>query len=102
MKKIPKPHRGKWGGAVAFTGGLIGDNIYSTNYTGDFDGTRIFIGTSDPDPHVPVERVYATSNILKTMHADVIEKIYSNMGHTINQDEIKNANEHIFADKQPG
>jgi phospholipase/carboxylesterase len=86
----------KWGGVVAFTGGLIGDKIYSANYKGDFAGTKIFIGTSDPDPHVPVERVYATADILKSMHADVTEKIYSDMGHTINQDEIKNANALIF------
>ena len=50
----------KWGGVIAFTGGLIGDKIYSENYKGDFVYTTIFIGTSNPDPHVPVERVYAT------------------------------------------
>lgn len=86
----------RYGGVVAFTGGLIGDNIYQENYKGDFSGTPIFIGTSDPDPHIPVERVYATSNILKDMNADVTEKIYSNMGHTINQDEINHANKLIF------
>lgn len=88
----------KWGGAVAFTGGLIGDKIYSANYTGDFAGSRIFIGTSDPDPHVPVERVDATENILKGMHADVTKKIYPAMGHTINQDEINSANAFIFTE----
>ncbi|MDB5231280.1 MAG: phospholipase [Chitinophagaceae bacterium] len=86
----------KYGGVVAFTGGLIGDKIYSENYKGDFKGTPVFIGTSNPDPHVPVERVYATTNILKNMNADVTEKIYSNMGHTINQDEIDNANKLVF------
>jgi phospholipase/carboxylesterase len=86
----------KYGGVVAFTGGLIGDKIYPENYKGDFKGTPIFIGTSDPDPHVPVERVYATSNILKNMNASVTEKVYSNMGHTINQDEINLANSLIF------
>ena len=58
----------KYGGVVAFTGGLIGDKIYSENYKGDFLNTPVFIGTSNPDPHVPVERVYATSNILKNMN----------------------------------
>jgi phospholipase/carboxylesterase len=86
----------KYGGVVAFTGGLIGDKIYSENYKGDFQNTPIFIGTGNPDPHVPVERVYATANILKKMNAAVIEKVYSNMGHTINQDEIDNANRIIF------
>jgi phospholipase/carboxylesterase len=86
----------KYGGVAAFTGGLIGDVIYPENYTGDFRGTPVFIGTSDPDPHVPVGRVNATSNILKNMNARVTEKIYSNMGHTINGDEIELANKLIF------
>jgi phospholipase/carboxylesterase len=89
-------HANKYGGVVAFTGGLIGDKIYNDNYKGDFQNTPFFIGTSNPDPHVPVERVYATSNILKDMNAAVTEKVYDNMGHTINQDEIDNANRIVF------
>jgi len=85
-----------YGGVVAFTGGLIGDKIYQEHYNGDFKGTPVFIGTSNPDIHVPVERVYATSNILRDMNADVTEKVYPNMGHTITQDEIDNANTLIF------
>src|SRR6476660_2588509 len=46
----------KYGGIAAFTGGLIGDKIYRENYAGDFQDTPIFIGTSNPDPHIPVER----------------------------------------------
>jgi len=86
----------KYGGVAAFTGGLIGDKIYTENYKGDFKNTPVFIGTSDPDPHVPVERVYATSSILKSMNAVVTEKVYTNMGHTINDDEIKLANTIVF------
>lgn len=86
----------RYGGVVAFTGGLIGDKIYRQHYSGDFAGTPVFIGSSDPDMHVPVERVYATTNILKEMNADVAEKIYPNMGHTITQDEIILANTRIF------
>jgi phospholipase/carboxylesterase len=89
----------RYGGIAAFTGGLIGDKIYSENYKGDFQGTPVFIGTGNPDPHVPVERVYATTNILKNMNAEVTEKIYNNMGHTINEDEINNANKLVFSVK---
>jgi phospholipase/carboxylesterase len=85
-----------YGGMVAFTGGLIGDKIYNENYKGDFKQTPVFIGCSDRDFHIPVERVYATTNILKSMHADVHEKIYPAMGHTINADEIDQANRFIF------
>lgn len=86
----------QYGGIAAFTGGLIGDKIYTENYTGDFHQTPVFIGTSNPDPHVPVERVYATANILKNMNANVTEKVYKNMGHTISEDEINNANNLVF------
>jgi phospholipase/carboxylesterase len=86
----------QYGGVVAFTGGLIGDKIYPGNYKGSFNGTPVFIGTSDPDMHVPVERVYATANIMRDMQADVTEKVYHNMGHTINQDEIDQAKRLVF------
>jgi phospholipase/carboxylesterase len=82
----------RYGGIIAFTGGLIGDKIYHENYKGDFSGTPVFIGTSDPDPHVPVERVSATENVLSNMNANVTKRIYERMGHTINQDEIDFAN----------
>jgi phospholipase/carboxylesterase len=93
-------HATKYGGVVAFTGGLIGDKIYNENYKGDFSATPVFIGTSDPDPHVPVERVNATEDILIKMNATVTKKIYKNMGHTISQDEINQVNEFIFALKK--
>jgi phospholipase/carboxylesterase len=54
------------------------------------------IATSNPDFHVPVERVYATTNILKEMGADVTEKVYHNFGHSINQEELELANTLIF------
>ncbi|WP_276369431.1 dienelactone hydrolase family protein [Chryseolinea sp. H1M3-3] len=92
-------HATKWGGAVAFTGGLIGDKVFTDTYTGDFQGTPIFIGTSNPDPHVPVERVNETTLLLKKMNASVTEKVYQNMGHTINEDEIELANKLVFSGK---
>jgi len=86
----------RYGGAVAFTGGLIGDKIDMGNYKGNFNGTPVFIGTSNPDFHVPVARVYASANILRDMGAAVTEKVYDNMGHTINSDEIELANRLVF------
>jgi len=90
----------RWGGVAAFTGGLIGDKIYPENYKGDFEGTPVFIGSADPDPHVPVARVRETTATLLDMHADVHEKIYPGMGHTIIDDEITLANQLIF-NRQP-
>lgn len=86
----------RYGGVVALTGGLIGDKIYAENYSGDFAGMPVFIGTSDPDPHVPVERVNESELVLQKMNAQVTKKIYKGMGHTINQDEIDTVNQMIF------
>lgn len=86
----------RYGGIAAFTGGLIGDKIYAENYSGNFDLTPVFLGSSDPDPHIPVERVTATANIFRNMNAAVTEKIYNNLGHSINEDEIQTVNKIIF------
>jgi phospholipase/carboxylesterase len=86
----------RYGGIVAFTGGLIGDQINESLYKGEFEMTPVFFGSSNPDMHVPVERVHASVGIFKKMGADTTEKIYPNMGHTINQDEINKANSLIF------
>ncbi|HZG73802.1 MAG TPA: hypothetical protein VEY51_19880, partial [Chondromyces sp.] len=96
MLEFVTRHAKRYGGVVAFTGGLIGDKIYPENYSGNFSETPVFIGTSDPDMHVPVERVYATVNILKDKGASVTGKVYNGLGHSINQDEIDHANKLVF------
>lgn len=90
----------KWGGAVAFTGGLIGDKIYHENYKGDFKETPVYIGTSDPDPHVPVERVNETTQILTAMNARITTDVFPGMGHTVSEKQIKQANKLVF--QSPG
>lgn len=89
-------HAKKYGGIAAFTGGLIGDVINQENYSGDFNGTPIFIGTGNPDPHVPVTRVHETVRILEKMNATVSLEIYNGRPHTITQEEIEEANRLIF------
>ncbi|PWN72288.1 phospholipase [Chryseobacterium phosphatilyticum] len=86
----------RFGGATAIIGGVIGDKVNRENYKGDFAGTPVFLGTSNPDFHVPVERVYATANIFREMNAEVTEKVYANFGHSINQEEMELANSIIF------
>lgn len=87
----------KYGGVIAFTGGLIGAEIKDSNYTGDFAGTKVFIGTSDPDPHVPVARVNESAILLENKGAIVTKKVYKNLGHTINEDEIEQVNKLFFS-----
>jgi phospholipase/carboxylesterase len=86
----------KFGGVVAFTGGLIGDKVNTENYSGDFNGTPIFIGTGNPDPHVPIERVKESVRILEKMNAKVALQVYDGRPHTITQDEIEEVNRVIF------
>jgi len=52
------------------------------------DGIPVFLGCSDVDPHIPRERVGETASVMEAMGADVDERIYSGMGHTVNDDEI--------------
>jgi phospholipase/carboxylesterase len=85
----------RYGGAIAFTGGLIGERLTATNYSGDFDGTPVLITTGNPDPHVPLSRVQESVEVLKQHHAQVTLKVYPGRPHTITQDEIKLANEFI-------
>ena len=88
----------RFGGVVAFTGGVIGEQVDPRNYTGDFAGTPIFIGSSDPDFHVPVSRVKESTALLESMGAKVTEIIYPNMGHTISRQEIAAVNKLMFHD----
>jgi phospholipase/carboxylesterase len=82
----------RFGGAVTFTGGLIGERLIATNYSGDFAGTPVLITTGNPDPHVPLSRVQESVEVLKQHHAQVTLKVYPGRPHTITQDEIELAN----------
>ena len=86
----------RFGGVIAFTGGLIGKELATENYIGDFNNTPILITTGDPDPHVPLSRVEESAAILKNLNADVTVKVYKGRPHTITGDEIELANQLIF------
>jgi phospholipase/carboxylesterase len=86
----------RYGGAVAFTGALIGEQLNMANYKGDFGHTPVLIATGNPDPHVPLSRVEESVTILQAMGADVTLKVYDGRPHTITQPEIELANQLIF------
>jgi phospholipase/carboxylesterase len=87
----------KYGGIAAFNGGLIGDKIMRSNYSGNFNGTPIFIGSGNPDSHVPVKRIEESVTILEEMNASVHVEIYDGRPHTISKDEIDWVNKLIFS-----
>ena len=49
----------------------------------------VFLGCSDIDAHIPLERVRESAEVFRRMRASVDERIYPLMGHTINQDELE-------------
>ena len=79
----------RFGGLVGLSGGLIGPPGTPRDYSGSFDGTPVFLGCSDRDPHIPLERVKETTEVLTRMGAEVTERIYPAMGHTVNEDELQ-------------
>jgi predicted esterase len=81
----------RYGGVVAFSGGLIGPPGTPRDYSGSFAGTPVFLGCSDRDPHIPRERVDESAAVLERLGAAVTERIYPAMGHTVNEDEIEAA-----------
>lgn len=87
----------KYGGIVAFTGGLIGSYINEDNYHGDFEGTKVFISNGDKDPHIPLIRSEQSKEVMEKMNAFVTLKIYENRPHTITLDEIKFVKENILS-----
>ncbi len=74
-------------GVFGLSGGLIGQEIEQEQYDGSMDGNPVFLGCSDRDPHIPLERVEETAAVFEDLGADIDKRIYEGMGHTINEDE---------------
>lgn len=81
-------HAHRYAAVVALSGGLIGPPSTPRDYRGTMDATPVFLGCSDIDPHIPVERVHESADVFRSMGAAVDERIYPQMGHTINGDEL--------------
>ncbi|MEM7786836.1 MAG: phospholipase [Bacteroidota bacterium] len=96
---------GPWGGGFAFSGGLIGTGPgpadaprlagmggryaeKAFDYDALLDGTPVFLGCSDVDPHIPLARVRTTADVFARLGAEVDLRVYPGFGHTVNDDEI--------------
>lgn len=78
----------RYGGLVGLSGGLIGPDGTPRDYQGSLDGTPVFLGCGSTDFHIPEGRVHHTADVLGKLGGVVTTRIYPNMNHTVNQDEI--------------
>lgn len=87
----------RYGGLAILSGGVIGPDSPPRDYDGSLDGTPVFLGCSDRDPHIPLERVHETSSVFEELDANVTERIYEDMGHTIIEDEVEKVRDLVRA-----
>jgi predicted esterase len=81
-------HARRYAGVFGLSGGLIGPPGTARDYAGSLEGTPVFLGCSDVDAHIPLERVRESAAVFTGMGATVDERIYAGMGHLVNADEI--------------
>ena len=81
-------HAQRYACVAGLSGGLIGPPGTPRSYAGTLAGTPVFLGCSDIDAHIPLERVHETTRALRALGAIVDERIYRGMGHTVNADEL--------------
>ena len=79
----------RYAAVVGFSGGLIGPPGTPRTYPGSLAGAPVFLGCSDIDAHIPLERVHESADVFRRMGAAVDERIYKGMGHTISGDELE-------------
>lgn len=87
----------RYGGLVVLSGGLIGPPETPRDYEGSLDGMPVFIGCSDRDPHIPIDRVHETTTVLRDLNATVSEEIYEGMGHGVIPAELARVRELVAA-----
>lgn len=89
-------------GIVGLSGGLLGTrdaggpptpDLYGQarkgfDYTGRVDGSRVFLGCHEQDPHIPLARVRETEQVFQSMGGDVTVQIYPGQGHGIVEEEV--------------
>jgi predicted esterase len=85
-------HPARYGGLIAFTGGLIGPPgslQFAEAATGtELANTPALLCSGDPDPHVPWQRVEESATALRAMGASVTTKRYPGRPHTITAEEV--------------
>lgn len=82
-------HPRRYGGVAALSGGLIGPPGSQLDHAGSFEGTPVFLGCSDVDPHIPRERVLESAEALRRQGAEVEVRLYPDLGHEVTEHELE-------------
>jgi predicted esterase len=82
-------HARRYAAVVGLSGGLIGPPGTPRDYRGSMAGTPVFLGCSDIDAHIPLERVHESAEVFRRLGAAVDERIFPGMGHTVNDEELR-------------
>jgi len=82
-------HARRYAAVVGLSGALIGPLDLPRSYAGSLAGTPVFLGCSDTDRHVPKESVLGTAEVLRSLGGEVSVRLYPQMDHTVNSDEIE-------------
>jgi phospholipase/carboxylesterase len=92
---------GHYGGVAGLSAALVGPPGTPRDYSGSLAGTPVFLGCSDVDGHIPLWRVQESTRVLRGLGAEVTERIYPGMGHTINDDEVAQVRRMLGSDPLP-
>lgn len=79
----------RYGGVVGLSSGLIGADDEPRPYQGNLQGTPVFLGCSDMDPHISEPRVRQAADTMRELGGEVTMRLYPGMGHTVNEDELE-------------
>lgn len=91
-------HPQRYGGVIGLSGGLIGNGEIDGaeapfdkrfDYNAGFQGTPVFLGCSEADPHIPKVRVETSAEVLTKLGATVDARIYAGGGHGVTDDEVR-------------
>jgi predicted esterase len=82
-------HARRYAAVIGLSGGVIGPPGTARTYPGSLEGAPVFLGCSDIDPHIPLDRVHETAALFRRLHATVDARIYPGMGHVVNEDEVQ-------------
>jgi len=88
----------RYGGVAVLSGALPGPTdrdgdtgvatATGTDRDGTLDGTPVFLGCGDEDPHVGPEQVDSTAATFEALDASVTTRLYPDLGHAVTDDEF--------------